>query len=49
MRRRRRPSIAVGLLLALLALGAASACERVTLKGEGGSSSDPNIDIGVRF
>ncbi|MBP5856160.1 hypothetical protein KAJ83_04010 [Marivibrio halodurans] len=49
MTRHRRRPIAAGLLLALLALGAANACERVTLQGEGGSSSDPNIDIGVRF
>ncbi|MCR9222226.1 MAG: hypothetical protein NXI21_18545 [Alphaproteobacteria bacterium] len=35
------------LLLALL-LGA-TACEQVKLRGQGGSSSDPEIDIGIEF
>lgn len=35
--------LAVGLALSQ------TACERVTLRGEGGSSSDSEIDIGVRF
>ena len=41
-----RSSITLGLILALFAL---SGCERIRLHGSGGSSSAPDIGVGVEF
>ncbi len=37
------------LALALAGALAAGACENLVVRGEGGSSSEPEIDIGVKF
>ncbi len=43
----------LGALCLGVALGGAAAglagCEQVFIRGEGGSSSEPDVDIGVRF
>lgn len=48
MKRAMKSRIGLAALLVALLLGA-TACERIKLRGEGGSSTDPEIDIGIEF